>query len=195
MLTKKNIEDSGFLNVEELSDNIFYIKKFLSSENINSFMKKIEELPENKWSILNDQHHKSFHNKFYDHNDHYINNIIRDKVNSIPFNLSDICVTGFNRVLRQSPGDHMQAHVDEINDQPNGSIREYAAVVYLNDNYLGGELSYVNLKIQLRPDAGSIVIFKTGPEYLHEVKTVLGDTSRYCLPGFIFSSWLDTASI
>lgn len=195
MLTKKNIEDAGFLNVDELSDNIFYIKNFLSSEDIDSFIKKISNLSETEWSILNSQHHESFHNKFYDHNDHYINNIIRDKINKIPFNLSDICVTGFNRVLRQSPGDYMQAHVDEINDQPNGSVREYAAVVYLNDDYLGGELSYVNLKIKLRPDAGSIVIFKTGPEYLHEVKTVLGDTSRYCLPGFIFSSWLDNTNL
>ena len=85
MLTKKNIQNSGFLNVEELSDNIFYIKNFLSNDDVNLFIKKIEELPETKWSILNDHHHESFHNKFYDHNDNEINKAIRNKINKVPF--------------------------------------------------------------------------------------------------------------
>jgi hypothetical protein len=195
MLTKKNIQNSGFLNVEELSDNIFYIKNFLSNDDINLFIKKIEKLPEIDWSILNDHHHESFHNKFYDHNDNEINKAIRNKINKVPFNLSEMSINGFNRVLRQLPGNHMEAHVDEINDQPNGAIREYAAVLYLNDNYSGGELSYVNLNISIKPEAGSLMLFKTGPKYLHEVKTVLGNTPRYCLPAFIFSSWVDNDKV
>jgi hypothetical protein len=194
VLIKKNIEDSGFLNVDQLADHIFYIKNFLSKEELEYFMKIIEEAPEDSWSILNNQHHESFHNKFYDHNDDYINKTVREKMNNIPFNLSKICISGSNRVLRQSPGNHMAAHVDEINGEPNGAIREYAAVIYLNDNYSGGELSYLRLNLQVKPDAGSILIFKTGPEYLHEVKNVLGNTPRYCLPSFIFSSWVDSVS-
>jgi Rps23 Pro-64 3,4-dihydroxylase Tpa1-like proline 4-hydroxylase len=191
MLTKKNIEDAGFLNVDQIEDNIFYIKNFLSNEEIDSFIKKIKDIPETSWSILNKQHGEGFYNKFYDHDDeHTVTNII-NKINDIKFNLSKICINGFSRILRQSPGDYMQAHVDEINDQPNGAIREYAAVLYLNDSYVGGELSYVNLNISIKPEAGSLMIFKTGPKYLHEVKTVLGNTPRYCLPAFIFSSWVD----
>ena len=102
---------------------------------------------------------------------------------------------GSNRILRQSPGNHMTAHVDEADDQPNGAIREYGAVIYLNDNYTGGELSYLKLNISIKPEAGSFMIFKTGPKYLHEVKTVTGNISRYCLPGFIFSSWVDIANL
>jgi len=195
MLTKKNIEDAGFLNVDQLEDNIFYIKNFLSNEEIDIFMKKIEDIPETDWSILNKHHDKGFHDKFCDHNDFYINNSVREKINKISFNLQDICVTGFNRVLRQPPGNHMNAHVDQLHDQNNGSVREYAAVLYLNDKYQGGEISYVDLNIKIKPDAGSMVIFKTGPKYLHEVKTVVGDVPRYCLPGFIFSSWLDNTNL
>jgi hypothetical protein len=195
MLTKKNIEDAGFLNVDQLEDNIFYIKNFLSNEEVDIFMKKIEDITETDWSILNEQHHKSFHDKFYDHNDGYINGSVREKINKISFNLSDICITGFGRILRQLPGNHMEAHVDEVNDQNNGSIREYAAVIYLNDKYQGGEISYLDLNISIKPEAGSMMIFKTGPKYLHEVKTVAGDVPRYCLPGFIFSSWLDNTSL
>jgi Rps23 Pro-64 3,4-dihydroxylase Tpa1-like proline 4-hydroxylase len=194
MLTKKDIQDSGFFNVEELSNNIFYIKDFLSKEENEHFIKIVKEIPNDSWSILNDHHHESFHNKFYDHNNGYINKSIREKINKIPFNLSNIAITGFNRVLRQLPGNHMEAHVDEINDQANGSSREYAAVVYLNDDYQGGELSYINFNLHIKPEAGSLMIFKTGPEYLHEVKTVLGTSPRYCLPGFIFSSWVDIVS-
>ena len=195
MLSKKNIEDAGFLDVSELDNNIFYIKNFLYKEEIESFIKVVEDVPEESWSVLNHYHHESFHNKFYDHNNNYINNLIMQRISKIPFNLSEMSINGFNRVLRQLPGNYMQAHVDEINDQPNGAIREYAAVLYLNDNYSGGELSYVNLNLSIKPEAGSLMIFKTGPKYLHEVKTVLGNTPRYCLPAFIFSSWVDNDSV
>jgi hypothetical protein len=195
MLTKKNIEEAGFLNVDQLEDNIFYIKNFLSNEDVDFFMKTIKEIPETSWSILNDQHHESFHNKFYDHKNDQITANLREKINSMNFGLPQICITGFSRILRQSTGDYMEAHVDQIDDQPNGAIREYATVLYLNDNYQGGELSYLNLNINVKPDAGSIMIFKTGRKYLHEVKTVVGEVPRYCLPGFIFSSWVDNTSL
>ena len=191
MLSKEQIKNAGFLNVEEVADNIFYVKNFLSKEEIKFSIDLIKQIQEKQWTELNKHHNESFHNKFYDHNNNTINSFIQEKIYKIKPNLPGVVVHGFNRILRQLPKNHMEAHVDEINDQPNGAIREYAFVVYLNDDYEGGELSYLNLGIQIKPEAGSIMIFKTGPDYLHEVKTVLGDNARYCLPGFMFSSWID----
>jgi hypothetical protein len=189
MITKQIIENAGFLNTYQLENNIFYIKEFLSNEELNYANSLINDIQSDDWEMLNDVHHESWHNKFYDHNDMVLNKIIMEKINRIIINLPDMVVAGFNRVLRQSPGNNMDAHIDEINDQSNGSIREYALVVYLNDDYIGGDLSYVDLDISIKPEAGSLMIFKTGPKYLHEVKTVAGNTPRYCLPAFMFSSW------
>ena len=191
VISKEDIEKAGFLNVEEILNNIFYIKNFLSEEETKFARNLIEETPESYWEKLNKDHHESFHNKFYDHNNKTINNSIQQKIHKIKPNLPGVVVHGFNRILRQLPKNHMEAHVDEIDDQLNGAIREYALVIYLNDDYEGGELSYLNLGIKIKPDAGSLMIFKTGPDYLHEVKTVLGNKARYCLPGFMFSSWID----
>ena len=191
MITKKTIEDAGFLNVEQLEENIFYIKNFLSKEDLSYSENIINNIPTDSWSTLNAEHQESWHNKFYDHNDSKLNDLIKNKINNLMKIVPTLTLHGFNRLLRQSPENNMDAHVDEREDQRNGAIREYALVLYLNDNYDGGNLSYLNLGIQIKPEAGSLMIFKTGPKYLHEVKMVTGNNPRYCLPAFAFSGWLD----
>lgn len=179
------------MDIEELADNIFYIKSFLSSEELKVANGLLEGLSEDGWSLVNDGLPENWQNKFYDHNDGALNGAIRKKMAAVLETLPDLKVIGYNRFLRQSPGQNMDAHVDQRDDVNNGSTREYAAVIYINDNYEGGEIRYVNLDISVKPEAGSMLIFKTGPEYLHEVLQVRGDNSRYCLPGFFFSSWKD----
>lgn len=191
MITKETIKASGFINVEELSDNIFYIKSFLSPEELYAAVSLLGPLAEEDWSLVNDGLPENWQNKFYDHNNGALNGSIRKKMAEVLETLPDLQVIGYNRFLRQSPGQNMDAHIDERNDVNNGSTREYAAVIYVNDDYEGGEIRYVNLDISVKPEAGSMLIFKTGPEYLHEVLQVRGDKPRYCLPGFFFSSWKD----
>ena len=191
MITKKTIEAAGFADVEELTNNIFYIKSFLSAEELDFAKALIAPLSEGSWALVNDGLPENWQNKFYDHNDGALNGSIRKKMAKVLETLPDLQVIGYNRFLRQSPGQNMDAHIDERNDVNNGSTREYAAVIYVNDDYEGGEIRYVNLDISVKPEAGSMLIFKTGPEYLHEVLQVRGNNSRYCLPGFFFSSWKD----
>ncbi len=191
MITRETLEVSGFLEAEEVADNIFYIRNFLSNEELEVVARQLEGLPENSWSLVNDGLPENWQNKFYDHNDNELNGLIRKKIAKITESFPNLQVIGYNRILRQAPGQNMEAHVDEKNDVNNGSTREYAAVIYVNDDYQGGEIRYVNFDISVKPEAGSILIFKTGPEYLHEVLQVRGNKSRYCLPGFFFSSWKD----
>jgi predicted 2-oxoglutarate/Fe(II)-dependent dioxygenase YbiX len=89
----------------------------------------------------------------------------------------------------------MNAHIDETYDAFNNLNKDYATVIYLNDDYEGGELSFVNLNIKVKPSVGSLMIFKTGEKYLHEVKTVSGDKVRYCLPTWILSTPVDKGLI
>jgi hypothetical protein len=47
----------------------------------------------------------------------------------------------------------------------------FAAIIYLNDNYVGGELILNNVKIKL--DVGEFIVFDNG-NLLHSVNTVTG---------------------
>lgn len=55
----------------------------------------------------------------------------------------------------------------------------HASVLYFNDDYEGGELSFPLLNISIRPKAGELIIFsQEDQEYLHEIK-IIKDGIRY----------------
>lgn len=185
------LEDCGFMNVKQLEKNIFCIPNFLSKDELKIFTNIIDKLSEDDWNKLNNFQDSDWQDKFYDYNDEQLASIVRDKFNKLLSFLSNSVVYGLGRILRQRPQDMMNAHVDETYDSFNKLNRDYAVVIYLSDDYTGGELSFVNLNIKIKPDAGSLMIFKTGEKYLHEVKTVNEGKIRYCLPAWIFSSSVD----
>jgi len=66
------------------------------------------------------------------------------------------------------PGRQMGPHIDWNED--NSDI-DYTIVVYLNDDYEGGELHFVEPELEgltIKPKAGSIVIFPSFMPYRHE---------------------------
>ena len=72
--------------------------------------------------------------------------------------------TGINKY---HPERQMGPHIDW--NESNADV-EYTIVVYLNDNYDGGELRFVEpeLDVKIKPKAGSIVIFPSFMPYKHE---------------------------
>jgi predicted 2-oxoglutarate/Fe(II)-dependent dioxygenase YbiX len=60
---------------------------------------------------------------------------------------------------------HMGPHVD-LNNR--NQYIQYTIVVYLNDNYEGGELHFPNHDITVKPIAGSIAMYPSGHPYTHE---------------------------
>lgn len=71
-------------------------------------------------------------------------------------------VIGINKYNENA---HMGPHVD-LNDR--NSYIQYTIVVYLNDDYEGGELNFPNHNITLKPVAGSIAMYPSGHPYTHE---------------------------
>jgi len=61
-------------------------------------------------------------------------------------------------------------------------------VLYLNDDYLGGELYFSNLNLEFKFPKGSMVVFATGDEYMHGVKEILEGPTRYVITSFIFNN-------
>jgi predicted 2-oxoglutarate/Fe(II)-dependent dioxygenase YbiX len=50
--------------------------------------------------------------------------------------------------------------------------RDLSILIYLNDDFEGGELSFYRLNYQIRPRAGAVVMFPSDHRYLHQAETV-----------------------
>ena len=67
----------------------------------------------------------------------------------------------------------MGSHVDNYNNDPNPTI---SALLYLNDDYLGGDLYFKEQYINIKPKIGDIVIFPSREPYFHQSKIVTSGT-------------------
>lgn len=66
-------------------------------------------------------------------------------------------------VNRYLPGQQYHAHAD-ANGQ---SMRVISALVYLNDNFTGGETEFIHFKERITPQAGRLIIFPSNYPYAH----------------------------
>lgn len=94
-------------------------------------------------------------------------------------------VTGYYAIQRHYPGSHLAEHIDS---QYDSSLR-YATVVYLNEDYEGGELYFPDLDIRIKPPARALMIFSA--DLLHGVSDVLDGPHRYVATSFIFNKDTD----
>lgn len=77
-------------------------------------------------------------------------------------------------------GKSMGPHVD---DYDNGDDPNISVVLYLNDDYEGGEINFPEQNITIKPEAGSIVIFPSVKPYYHQSLPVISGI-KYMSPGF-----------
>lgn len=81
----------------------------------------------------------------------------------------------------------MPAHYDNRHpnkDEPHTTPwREYAGVIYLNDDFSEGELciTSANPPFLLKPEKGMLVVFGGGEGFMHGVRAAYGNT-RYTMP-------------
>jgi len=89
-------------------------------------------------------------------------------------------------LMRYNAGGFYIRHADSENMDPDTHIwrkvidRDLSMLIYLNDDYEGGELSFYNLNYQVRPRAGAAVMFPSGHRYLHQAETVTSGV-RYAI--------------
>lgn len=79
-------------------------------------------------------------------------------------------------LLKYGSGGHLPAHQDQ-----GVSTRVLSSVMYLNDDYDGGEIEFVNSGVKLKPSAGSIIFFPSNFLYVHEVHEITSG-HRYSMP-------------
>jgi hypothetical protein len=86
-------------------------------------------------------------------------------------------------IQRQYEGVGLGEHVDSEYDKR----LEFAVVIYINDDFTGGELYFPTKGIEIKPIAGSCVLFDTGSDFLHGVRKVGPGPGRYAMAGFAWT--------
>ena len=71
-------------------------------------------------------------------------------------------------ISKYRAGGYVDPHADEDFETDNGV---YTLIWYLNDNYQGGELGFIDPDLEMKPEAGDIFIYPSF--YIHYSKPVL----------------------
>lgn len=74
----------------------------------------------------------------------------------------------------------MGKHTDTHDDDQGKTI---SVVLYLNDDYEGGEIEFEDQKIIVKPTAGSVIVFPSRKPYFHASKPIISG-EKYIVPGF-----------
>jgi predicted 2-oxoglutarate/Fe(II)-dependent dioxygenase YbiX len=102
------------------------------------------------------------------------------------FGVSDVLYSDTVHMVRWREGQAMSPHADncELDGRPNAyPWREFASLVYLNDDYEGGEVFFPTLNIQIKPSTGLLLAFRGGREHVHGVSKITRGT-RYTMPAW-----------
>ena len=114
---------------------------------------------------------------------------IRDKmlnVAKVLYNQNSL-VVDYVDVVTWYDGQEMKPHSDSV-DIHTGipyaycSSRIYSGVLYLNDDYEGGETYFPNLNKSVKPLKGKFVLFPANVEYTHGVNKISTKNYRYTMP-------------
>jgi Rps23 Pro-64 3,4-dihydroxylase Tpa1-like proline 4-hydroxylase len=129
-----------------------------------------------------------------------INKDIRDvkvaKISDSLYNILNVCIFPYiqkyaeqNNILvsqnvgyhvtKYSQGQFFKNHVDSTPEAP----RKISAILYLNDDYEGGTLTFTKLNKTFKPKAGSLFIFPSSKEFSHSADPVISGT-KYVIVGF-----------
>ena len=83
-------------------------------------------------------------------------------------------------MLRYRGGQHYKAHSDGSTD----TGRSISAIVYLNNDYEGGEVEFVNFGIKIKPEPGMLLLFPSNYAYRHVAHPVT-DGTKYAIVTWI----------
>jgi len=204
-LSLQDIESLGF-EVEEVLPRVFKIRNFLSKEEAAAVLEEARSYTEEDWRFRYMQEMRrsclekfgrddiealvdegllevtwNFADKNVGYHNEEFSETMRLRAQQIFDIIGDIQLNGFLVVHRLYEGSDLKAHYDQYSDK----LIEYAAVLYINDDYTEGELFFSKFNFELRPEPGTLMVFPGTEEYEHGVKPVGPGPVRYNLPTFI----------
>ena len=162
-----------------MSDQIKVVKDFMSPQASTLAFSYAKSMDKSFNEFGNGEKEFTFHSEFQDANiESLINSygelvlkFVRDNYPG-PFEDYDISKT---HIAKFDEGFGMHEHFDST--KPN----DIATLIYLNNNYLGGEIYFPEYDVSIKPDAGDLICFPDTPDFVHGVKPISQGT-RYTIP-------------
>jgi hypothetical protein len=202
---KKELEENNF-NVKEVVEGLLLIEEFISKDEVNSFLSIINNTNEQDWFFLYTEGLKVFCLQKFGRDD--VENLVSEgkfeitegwedkNLNIDQYEISKIVYERLSSLIKSSNnnfelnnltfqrmqnGVQLKSHTDQHTDP---SI-QYAAIIYINDNYNGGNVFFKNKNIKMKPKPGSLLIFPGNEDFEHGVEFVEEGPIRYVIPSFI----------
>jgi len=85
----------------------------------------------------------------------------------------------FANIKRFKSGDSMGTHSDEIGHE----LIKYGIVLYINDDFIGGNIEYPDFNLSIKPKARSLIAHPGNVN--HKVNEVLDGPNRYMMTTFV----------
>lgn len=166
------------------SNEIWTIEHFLTQEECDTFIEKSEKLGYEPATVETERGHRLIesvrNNNRIIYSDPGLAISLWEKASSFsPQRIGESIAIGLNEMFRfykYEPGQHFKKHTDQSYIRNDVEASYYTLLIYLNDNYDGGETSFHNIII--KPKKGTALIFKhdlehTGTEVTSGIKYVL----------------------
>jgi predicted 2-oxoglutarate/Fe(II)-dependent dioxygenase YbiX len=133
-----------------------------------------------KWLTLSPQIHSHLYQSIHQIHEEHLKPIYNSTLKTIEG----------PQFLRYDLDDHYDVHNDSesyINNKLTRVVeRDISILLYLNDDYEGGQIEFTQLQLTLKPKAGMLLAFPSYSEFEHKVHPVTKGT-RYSLV-----SWINT---
>jgi len=165
--------------------NLVEIEDFVSSELCDTIVKEIEYTP----TIEAEKEQNFFANRSRNV-EHFPTDTAKDIANEILLKARDVykedLIVDYSSVVTWYNGQKMDPHCDIIDITTGRAYdycvsRVYSAILYLNDDYEGGETYFPKLGITIEPKKGKLVMFPSHIGYVHGVNEISTKTNRFTL--------------
>jgi hypothetical protein len=177
------------MNKIYLDDNLYYVENFINKEDI-LLINNI--LSERKIWVASGNFHIAEIQEISDILQKYkfsLEDTVNTNDSSIVFN------TKIHKMSKSLNTWSMEPHWDKnysknsknlIHDTPSNLFISHGYIIYLNDNYGGGEIVYTLKNISIKPKSGMLLVHPSTHEYTHGVSRVI-EGDRYTVTGFAYS--------
>ena len=162
-----------FARIGSGSENIHRIKNFITEDEAKALVKLTEttspEPDPDQWDGM----------IWYNEETRRVLSVYRPKVMECFKNLFgiDCKFYGGAYLVKWTESKQMDLHVDDLGDGNN----HVSAVLYLNDDYEGGNINFPTHNLSIKPEKYELLVFPGNLNYAHEVQEIVSG-SRFTVP-------------